>query len=406
MEDVYLTNGTILNGSKGKYSIVECITETRNARVYKAKDNKGNLYAIKHAYGLEKDKLKKYFEGEIEILKRISHPYIVNYQDAFKYNGVDILVMEYVDGDPMDDKNKVHVPMVEKQVIDFAIKICDVISYLHKINLIYRDLKPKNIILQKNNNIKLIDFNTAIDVRDSKRGETLILTDFFTAPEQISGERVDKRADIYAIGTTIYYFLTGKEKSGYSRSGWDPLELNSDISKELAEIVTKATKKEVEDRYQSISEISNAFKSLYSPPSLSLKEKLQQQSKQLHDKMLPHLKKLHDRLIVRPPKISVLYIDSEFISKKHAVINNKNGHWFVESVKNAKGGTYVNGKKIDKKYFFEEGDKISFANELIGTYIVKSIKDDGVILTRRYDLKEYKINGFTEIRKGDIAQYK
>ena len=148
----------------------------------------------------------------------------------------------------------------EEQVIDWAIQICDVLSYLHNRQppIIYRDLKPANIMIKKaDNTLVLIDFGIAVSMEKDSSSLTEYATIGYASPEQCAGKPCDVRSDIYSLGSTMYHLITGVRPEGFSLES--PKKLNPEISFYMNYILTKAIELKIKDRYQSADELKNSL---------------------------------------------------------------------------------------------------------------------------------------------------
>ena len=206
----------------------------------------------------EKEKAKAFFEREAMILSTLKHPNVVSIQDYFEEHENYFLVMEYVKGDNLHRLLKKRgEPFAEKQVVEWAVNILNVLEYLHshKPPVIYRDIKPSNIMLGVLDGIKLVDFGIARPY--AGQGEnTHVVSGGYSPPEQYWGA-ADLRSDIYALGTTIYFLLTGREPVALQTC--TVKRANLTISDSLDKVIQKATAQDIWLRYQSASEMRQAL---------------------------------------------------------------------------------------------------------------------------------------------------
>ena len=223
--------------------------------VYEAEDLKlpGKRWAVKEvrAEPLAGEQLIR----EAEMLTRLHHrclPRIVDYfpPDA---NGIGYLVTDYIDGETLSERFAVHQHrMSVEQAVRIAIELCRCFQYLHGLSppIIYRDLKPSNVMLDKHGQVYLIDFGIARHYKRSQEADTLPLgTAAFAAPEQLEGRQTDERTDLYSLGAMLYYLLSGGH---YVQSAPLPLtRLASDTPPRLVAVIEKLLAKTPEDRYQS-----------------------------------------------------------------------------------------------------------------------------------------------------------
>jgi serine/threonine protein kinase len=194
-----------------------------------------------------KENALKYFQQEARTLSQLSHPNIVQITDFFEEDGEYFLVMEYVEGKNLRQIVKERgSPVESKQVIDWAIQICSVLEYLHEHepSIVYRDLKPSNLMVDVNGVLKLVDFGIARQYAASDE-HTQVISEGYSAPEQYRGF-VDPRSDIYALGTTMYFLLTGEDPVPLT-----PCKLqDTNIDDAIVRIVETATSQNLDLRFQ------------------------------------------------------------------------------------------------------------------------------------------------------------
>lgn len=258
--------GSLLDG---KYKILNKIGQGGMSIVYLAMNEKANKqWAIKE---MRKEKNKNYeimkqsLITETNLLKELKHPYLPSIADIIESDDTIIIVMDYVEGRPLSDILTEEGTIEEDKVADYAIQLCDVLDYLHsqKPPIIYRDLKPANIMLRPDGKITLIDFGTARKYNyDSVSDTTCLGTIGYAAPEQFAGEtlrQTDARTDIYNLGATMYHLLTGVNPSEppyelYPIRRWD-----ESLSNGLEKIILRATRKDPDKRFNDCKEMSYAL---------------------------------------------------------------------------------------------------------------------------------------------------
>lgn len=258
--------GSLLDG---KYKILNKIGQGGMSVVYLAMNEKANKqWAIKE---MRKEKNKNYeimkqsLITETNLLKELKHPYLPSIADIIESDNTIIIVMDYVEGRPLSDILTEEGTIEEDKVADYAIQLCDVLDYLHsqKPPIIYRDLKPANIMLRPDGKITLIDFGTARKYNyDSVSDTTCLGTIGYAAPEQFAGEtlrQTDARTDIYNLGATMYHLLTGVNPSEppyelYPIRRWD-----ESLSNGLEKIILRATRKDPDKRFNDCKEMSYAL---------------------------------------------------------------------------------------------------------------------------------------------------
>lgn len=228
--------------------------EGRNCVVKKLRDD----------FYREEDKLKAqaFFNREMQVLSDLQHRNIVQILDNFEENGNYYIVMEYVQGNNLHfmlHEERGGEPFSEQQVTNWALEICDVLIYLHSQNppVIYRDLKPSNVMIDmtKDAQVKLVDFGIA-RAYDENGENTHVVSAGYSPPEQYWGA-ADPRSDVYSLGATMYFLLTGRDPEALHQSS--PAAVNPDISDAMDAIVQKATAQELSERFQSAEEFMEAL---------------------------------------------------------------------------------------------------------------------------------------------------
>lgn len=257
--------GTILGG---KYEILKKIGQGGMSIVYVAMDTRLNKqWAIKEIKKSKKQDtrvLLKALRTEANILKVVDHPILPRIVDIIHYKGTVFVVMDYIEGRPLSEVLKREGAQPQEKVVEWAKDLCSALDYLHSMDppIIYRDMKPSNIMLKPDGKVKLIDFGTAKEFDVKSLADTTALgTRGYAAPEQFGDSKgrgihkTDARTDIYSLGATLYHIVTGKNpcEPPYVIKPireWNPL-----LSGGLEKIIKKCTMPSPEDRYQSCTEL-------------------------------------------------------------------------------------------------------------------------------------------------------
>lgn len=255
----------------GRYKILRKLGEGGMSVVYLAVNEKVNKHwAIKEVKkeGVENfETVHQRLLTEADILKRLHHPNLPDIVDIIENEETFLLVMDYIEGRQLESIVQEYGPQKEETVVNWGKQLCDVLSYLHSQNppIIYRDMKPANVMLQKDGKVVLIDFGTAREFKESQAEDTLCLgTCGYAAPEQYKGQgQSDIRTDIYCLGVTLYYLLTGhnpicKPYEIYPIRYW-----NTNLSSGLEMIILKCTRKNPSKRYQSCEELQQELSHYY-----------------------------------------------------------------------------------------------------------------------------------------------
>lgn len=276
-----------------RYDMLEKIGTGGMATVYKAKDTLLNRFvAIKILRdSLEDEKqVVSNFIKEAQSSASLVHNNIVSVYDVGEENGLNYMVMEYVDGITLKEYIKHNGALPWQEACDFAIQIGQGINEAHSINIIHRDIKPQNILMTKDKTLKVTDFGIARAVA----GETTVVggsalgSVHYISPEQARGGYTDARSDIYSLGIVLYEMLTGKVPfDGDSAVSVALMHLekepvnvkcvNMDIPTDLAYVTMKAISKEQASRYQSVEElVEDLHAVLADEPLPSREEKFRQ----------------------------------------------------------------------------------------------------------------------------------
>jgi len=222
------------------------------------------------------EEIKQRFKNEASTLAHLQHPNIVGLFDYVENEKGMFLVMEFVEGTPLDEFiNNVTGPMPEKRAVPIMKEILTGFSYAHLKGIVHRDIKPGNIIITKNDGAKILDFGIARLMGDGNHNLTKTGTQmgtvFYMSPEQVQGKKLDQRSDIYSLGITFYQMLTGINP--YSKLTTE-YEVFSQIVKEelpapkdvypgvpdyLASVIKKAMEKNPNNRFQSCDEFIKAI---------------------------------------------------------------------------------------------------------------------------------------------------
>jgi serine/threonine-protein kinase len=272
-----LAGGKVLNG---RYEIVRRIGGGGMGAVYLAKDrNLGEASrAVKemiesHIDDAQHEKAIADFKRESLLLTELEHPSIPTVYDYFYDDASErfYLVMKFIPGSDLSSKLR-HAPggrIDELTVTEWGIQVADVLEYLHTRPqpIIYRDLKPANLMIDSNNNrVMLIDFGIARWVNKKEKGVTAVGTMGYAPPELFSGQ-ADARVDIYSLGATMFHLLTGSDPQDNPLLIFDftknprPRQINPTLSTEMERLLTRAVEYKPEHRFQSGAELREALAS-------------------------------------------------------------------------------------------------------------------------------------------------
>ncbi len=204
------------------------------------------------------------FKIEAKMLWGLSHPNLPAFTTFFAENQCYFLVMEYIDGQTLEDLlGRQGAPFPERRVLRWAEQLCDVLEYLHSQNppIIFRDMKPGNIMVTRPGHIKLIDFGIARFFRPRHGPDTQLLgTPGYAPPEQYGTAQTDERSDIYSLGMTLFHLLTNSlSEKGFGVRAKDLRLVNPQVSPSVARALEKATALEPEMRYENIAAFRSAL---------------------------------------------------------------------------------------------------------------------------------------------------
>jgi len=203
---------------------------------------------------------------EKSMLERLDHSGIVKVYDLFEEDGFCYLVMEYIEGMTLDRKVPIgsDIFLSESVVRDWAFQLMDIFEFLHrqKPPIIYRDLKPKNIMIDKAGKIKLIDFGIARTYKEGKSMDTDHMGSMITAsPEHYGGAQTDQRSDIYTLGATIHFLVTNGKCMDREPFDFPKVKtVNSKLSDNLESVIARSLATAPEDRFQTIAEMRFALR--------------------------------------------------------------------------------------------------------------------------------------------------
>src|SRR4030095_1780010 len=256
-----------------RYAIQEVVGLGGMGSVYRARDmhfpNVTKLVAVKEMINtapdpLVRDTIVQNFEREANLLATLHHPAIPRIYDYFSLESRSYLVLEFVHGKDMEtiiNEWKNFLP--EDQVLTWAIELCDVLDYLHKHKpdpIIFRDMKPSNVMINSSGDVILVDFGIAKSFQSGIKG-TMIGTEGYSPPEQYRGEATPM-ADVYALGATIHHALTRRDprlEPPFPFSERPIRRINSAVSPDLETVVNMALEYNTESRFRTAADMKQAL---------------------------------------------------------------------------------------------------------------------------------------------------
>ena len=261
--------GTILDG---KYEIWEEVGRGGMSIVYLARDNRLNkqwaVKEIKNDGSKSTRTLLKGLEREANILKNVDHPVLPRIVDIINQDGTIYVVMDFIEGTTISDRLKKEGAQPQETVIEWGLQLASALDYLHNMKppVIYRDMKPSNVMIKPEGGVKLIDFGTAKEYIVENNADTTALgTRGYAAPEQFGDKQgrgiynTDARTDIYNLGATLYHIVTGMNPCEPPYEIRPIREWNPALSSGLEKIILKCTQADPNDRYQNCTELMYAL---------------------------------------------------------------------------------------------------------------------------------------------------
>jgi len=267
-----LTRGTLL---ADRYEIIEELGKGGMGKVYRVEDKKIKeeiaLKLIKPEIASDKKTLER-FSNELKTARKITHKSVCRMYHLGEQKGTYFITMEYIPGENLKGMIRMSEQLSIGTTIKIAKQVCEGLSEAHGLGVVHRDLKPSNIMIDKKGNARIMDFGIASSLKTKRITDegTIIGTPEYMSPEQVEGKRVDHRSDIYSLGVILYEMVIGRVpfegdtalSIAYKHkheTPQDPLKLNTQIPKDLNDVILKCLEKNKEDRYQSAGEVQSVL---------------------------------------------------------------------------------------------------------------------------------------------------
>ena len=278
----------------GRYEVEGLAGEGATARVYRARDTQiGRAVAIKvlkQQAGIDQDDLGR-FQREAQLAGTLSHPNIVTIYDVGRFEDAPYITMEFLDEKSLEDLIAGKTKLPVKRVIAIAIQLARALDYAHRRGVIHRDVKPANILLI-DQTVKLTDFGIAHlnSAADLQRTESRLLlgTPRYMSPEQVAGQPIDGRSDLFSLGAVLYELLTGRKAFESEKVAGlmlkilqhNPIPMGPDVPLGMQRIVRKLLNKRPERRFSTGAQLAEALEK-------ELEEVIAQEEESARNKFLP-----------------------------------------------------------------------------------------------------------------------
>jgi serine/threonine protein kinase len=263
-----LTQGTTF---AGRYEVIKFLGSGGLGKVYRVKDveTKEDL-ALKllRSEVVSNRKTIERFSNELKIAHKISHGNVCRMYHLGEEEGSYYITMEYVSGEDLRDLIKRSEHLSESKVINVAKQVCEGLAEAHRFGVVHSDLKPENIMIDSEDQARIMDFGIARSLREKgiTSAEEKIGTPEYMSPEQLDGKEVDVRSDIYSMGVILYEMITGQApfegdtpqsvaNKHKHETPQEPKEVNVKISDEFNFLILKCLNKEKNQRYQNTDEL-------------------------------------------------------------------------------------------------------------------------------------------------------
>ena len=267
--------GTLFND---RYQVLEVLGSGGTSVVYKAKDvllNRLVTIKILREQFARDEKFVSRFRNEAQAVARLSHPNIVSIYDVAFAEGVHYLIMEYVEGGSLKEYLDQHGPLPIDESLDIFHQLLNALQHAHENNVIHRDIKPHNILLDVKHNVRVTDFGLAVTTTNltNQSNNDVMGSVYYMSPEQIKGEQVTAATDTYSAGLLLYEMLcnrrpfTGESAVEIARQHLKgnvlpPHKLNPDIPTELSSFVMKAVRRDKQLRFADAGQMLAEFRAM------------------------------------------------------------------------------------------------------------------------------------------------
>lgn len=262
----------------GRYLVIEMLGKGGMGKVYKVLDKEINekvsLKLIRPEISFDQKTVER-FQNEMKITRKIIHKNVCRIYHLEKEKDTYYIAMEYIAGQDLKRMIRMTKELSIQTALDIAQQICRGLSEAHHLGIVHRDLKPQNIMIDEEGTVRIMDFGIAssLETKGATVPGMMMGTPEYMSPEQVSGEEVDERSDIYSLGIILFEMLTGRPPfEGDTALGVaykhrnelppDPREFNPEIPETLCRVILKCLEKRAENRYQSAEELQAGLKDI------------------------------------------------------------------------------------------------------------------------------------------------
>ncbi len=261
----------------GDYEVLALLGRGAMGTVYKVRNtisDRIDAMKVLRPEASDTEEIANRFAREIKVVACLEHPNIAQLRTAMRFQDQLIMVMEYVEGSPLDVRMR-QGGIDLHRCLDYTMQVLSALDYAHQQGVVHRDIKPQNILLTSRDVLKLTDFGIASKMGDPRQTAvgTTLGSIYYMSPEQVRAERPDGRSDLYAVGITLYELITGQRPiKGPSHFAvmhahleaipTPPIELRPEIHPELSRIILKAIEKDAAARFQTAEEFRQAIDSV------------------------------------------------------------------------------------------------------------------------------------------------